>query len=102
MVVSEMNSSTSKAKAIKQNIEDFLKNEASFEIINSRACFNSLGGGFLRLDTMGGGTDGYVVLEFAENKRDAKNNRFWDCDSYDVNFSNREDIIKQARSILLE
>ena len=101
MVVSEMKSSTSKAKAIKQNIEDYLKNEAPYEIINSRACFNSLGGGFLRLDTMGG-ADGYVVLEFAENKRDAKNNRFWDCDSYNVNFSNREDIIKQARSILLE
>lgn len=102
MVVSEMNNNISKAKVLKQNIEEYLKNEVSFEIINSKACFNALGGGFLRLDTMGGGTDGYVVLEFAENKRDAKNNRFWDCDSYDVNFNNKEDIIKEARSILLE
>lgn len=66
-------------KKLKQMIENVLAQEKKYEIINGRMCFGTLLGGYIRLDTIGGDHN-CIVIEFAENKRDARNNRFEDGD----------------------
>ena len=66
-------------KKLKQMIENVLAQEKKYEIINGRMCFGTLLGGYIRLDTIGGDYN-CIVIEFAENKRDARNNRFEDGD----------------------
>ena len=70
-------------KIIRKNIEDRLKKENEYFEMNERPCFKTASGGFLRLDTLGGSHDS-IVIEYADNKREAGNNRFEDGDVFDI------------------
>ena len=66
-------------KAIKQIIERELATVNRYEIIEGKKCFKTSSNGYIRLDTLG---DDYncIVIEFAENRKEAMNNRFEDGD----------------------
>jgi hypothetical protein len=67
------------AKEIKEKLENRLKAEIKSEVIAERVCFKTLDGGYLRLDTIGADYN-CVVIEYARDRRDAKNNVFEDGD----------------------
>lgn len=81
----------------KENIESELKSSEKYEIINGRVCFLTKTNGYLRLDTISGKKD-CIVIEFAENKEEALNNRFEDGDTFA--FSDAERIIQVMREEL--
>ncbi len=66
-------------KEIKQIIERELAKENRYEIIKGEMCFKTSTNGYIRLDTIGGDYN-CIVIEFAENKKEAMNNRFEDGD----------------------
>ena len=66
-------------KEIKQIIERELVKGNQHEIIKGEMCFKTSTDGYIRLDTIGGDYN-CIVIEFAENKKEAMNNRFEDGD----------------------
>ena len=64
-------------KEIKQIIERELVKGNQHEIIKGEMCFKTSTDGYIRLDTIGGDYN-CIVIEFAENKKEAMNNRFED------------------------
>ena len=66
-------------REIKQIIERELAKENRYEIIKGEMCFKTSTDGYIRLDTIGGDYN-CIVIEFAENKKEATNNRFEDGD----------------------
>lgn len=81
----------------KNNIESELKRSEKYEIINGRVCFVTRTNGYLRLDTISGKKD-CIVIEFAEDKEEALNNRFEDGDTFA--FTDAERIIQVMREEL--
>lgn len=80
---------------IKNDLENKLKKGQRFKDINGRVCFITLSGGFLRLDTIGGADDS-IVIEFAENEREANNNRFEDDDIFDIREYSEDAVFKMV------
>ena len=72
---------TERRKVLKKEIEKELMKTIPFEYLNEHICFNTKtpSGGYIRLDTIGGDMN-CIVVEFAENKKEAENNRFEDGD----------------------
>ena len=68
---------------VKKEVEDILKRDKEYRIIQGRPCYLTKEKGFVRLDTIGGGTD-CIVVEFAENEEEACNNRFEDGDLFPI------------------
>lgn len=66
-------------EAMKNKIEKRIAEEKNPTIVENRVCFKTVSGGFLRLDEIFGDS---IVIEFAENMREAKNNRFEDGDIF--------------------
>ena len=66
-------------REIKRIIERELVKENRYEIIKGEMCFKTSTNGYIRLDTIGGDYN-CIVIEFAENKKEAMNNRFEDGD----------------------
>ena len=64
---------------IKRKIENKISEKIQPTYIGNRTCFATLSGGFLRLDEIFGDS---IVIEFAENIKEAKNNRFQDGDIF--------------------
>lgn len=66
-------------EAMKNKIEKRIAEEKKPTLVENRVCFKTVSGGFLRLDGIFGDS---IVIEFAENMREAKNNRFEDGDIF--------------------
>lgn len=66
-------------EAMKNKIEKRIAEEKKPTLVENRVCFKTVSGGFLRLDEIFGDS---MVIEFAENMREAKNNRFEDGDIF--------------------
>nr|DAW79256.1 MAG TPA: hypothetical protein [Caudoviricetes sp.] len=66
-------------EAMKNKIEKRIAEEKKPTLVENRVCFKTVSGGFLRLDEIFGDS---IVIEFAENMREAKNNRFEDGDIF--------------------
>lgn len=83
-------------KKIRQTIEEKIMRDTPYETFNGKLCFKTSSDGYVRLDTIG---DDYncIVIEFAENKSEAKNNRFEDGDLFDVDEFSLEEIEKIVR-----
>ena len=85
-------------KEIKTSIEEKLRWEYPCFVLDGRPTFRTSSGGYIRLDTLGGADNG-IIIEWAENLEEAKNNRFEDDDLFPVDaFSDDEitDGIKRA------
>lgn len=83
-------------KIIRQTIEEKIMRDTPYETYNGKICFKTSSNGYVRLDTIG---DDYncIVIEYAENKSEAKNNRFEDGDLFDVDEFLLEEIEKIVR-----
>ena len=66
-------------EAMKNKIEKRIAEEKKPTLVENRVCFKTVSGGCLRLDDIFGDS---IVIEFAENMREAKNNRFEDGDIF--------------------
>ena len=88
-------------KKIRKIIEEKIKEDNPYEIIDEKACFKTSSGGYVRLDTIGDDYD-CIVIEFAENKNEAKNNRFEDGDLLDVSTTAIEEIEKIVRLQIID
>ena len=88
-------------KRIRQTIEEKIMKDNQYELLNGKTCFKTMSDGYVRLDTIG---DDYncIVIEFAENKREAKNNRFEDGDLLDVGEFSLEEIEKIVRQQIID
>lgn len=88
-------------KILKSNIERRLQETEKSEDIGGRVCFKVASGGYLRLDTIG---DDYncLVIEFAENKRDAKNNVFEDGDLLYAEEMSEDEMVEKVKKELRE
>lgn len=88
-------------KKIRQTIEEKIMKDNPYELLNGKTCFKTSSNGYVRLDTIG---DDYncVVIEFAENKSEAKNNRFEDGDLFDVDEFSIEEIEKIVRQQIID
>ncbi len=66
-------------KKIKEFLEEKLKKEFGSADVNGFTCFVTSSNGYIKLDTIGG-EDNCIVIEFAENAKEAHKNRFEDGD----------------------
>lgn len=83
-------------EATKSEIKKRIAEKKNPALIEDRTCFETASGGFLRLDVIFGDS---IVIEFAENLKEAKNNRFEDGDIFSLEEYNEDelvDIIEQA------
>lgn len=87
------------AKKVKERIENRLKKEEKYEEINGRNCFRTKDGGYVRLDTIGGQYN-CVVIEYAENRRDAENNVFEDGDLLIAEEIDEAEMVKKIKGEL--
>lgn len=78
-------------ETIKRQIENKIAQKKQPTYIENRACFKTLSSGFLRLDIIYGDS---IVIEFAENIKEAKNNRFEDGDIFPVEEYDEEKLYK--------
>ena len=78
---------------VKKEIEAIIKKNKEYRMIQGRPCFLTKGKGFIRLDTIGGGTD-CIVVEFAENEEEANNNRLEDGDLFPI-YEGKDHIAKE-------
>lgn len=69
-------------ETMKSEIEQRIAEQKNSDLIENRVCFKTTSGGFLRLDEIFGDS---IVIEFAENMKEAKNNRFEDGDIFLLN-----------------
>lgn len=76
---------------IKKQIENKIAEKKRPTRIGNRICFATLSGGFLRLDEIYGDC---IVIEFAENIKEARNNRFEDGDIFSVKEYGEENLCK--------
>ncbi len=83
-------------EAMKDEIEKKIAEKDRPAVIENRVCFETASGGFLRLDAIFGDS---IVIEFAENLKEARNNRFEDGDIFSLEEYNEDelvDIVKRA------
>lgn len=81
---------------MRNEIEKRIAKKENPALIENRACFETASGGFLRLDVIFGNS---IVIEYAENLKEAKNNRFEDGDIFSTEEYNEDklvDIIERA------
>ena len=82
-------------KSVKKIIESELIKKNEYEVIDGRACFKTSSGGYIRLDTIGDNFN-CVVIEFAETRKEAENNRFEDGDLLGVDTFSDDDMLKMV------
>ena len=83
-------------ETMKDKIEKRIAEKQNPVFIEKRECFKTASEGYLRLDTIFGDS---IVIEFAENLKEAKNNRFEDGDIFSLVEYNEDelvDIVEQA------
>ena len=80
-------------KRIKTSLENRLKEEMKNVEINGRICFATSSGGYIRLDTIGD-EHNCIVIEYADDKRDANNNVFEDGDLLYINEMTEEEMLE--------
>lgn len=83
-------------ETIKDKIEKKISPKKNSIFLKKRECFKTISGGFLRLDTIFGDS---IVIEFAENMKEAENNRFEDGDIFSLKEYNEDeltDIVEHA------
>ena len=78
-------------EVIKKQIEKKIAEKKQPTVIGDRTCFETLSGGFLRLDEIYGDS---IVIEFAENIKEARNNRFEDGDIFPAEEYDEENLCK--------
>ncbi len=89
---------TKNAKQIKTNLENELMKAYEYEILDKELAFEALDGSFVRLDILGDN----IIIEWAENKEEAKNNRFEDGDWFGIHEYNTGEILQAVFEILEE
>lgn len=77
-------------EAMKNKIEKRIAEEKKPTLVENRVCFKTVSGGFLRLDGIFGDS---IVIEFAENMREAKNNRFEDGDIFSLKEYSEDELV---------
>lgn len=77
-------------EAMKNKIEKRIAEEKKPTLVENRVCFETVSGGFLRLDGIFGDS---IVIEFAENMREAKNNRFEDGDIFSLKEYSEDELV---------
>lgn len=82
-------------KSVKKIIESELIKKNEYEVIDGRVCFKTSSGGYIRLDTIGDNFN-CVVIEFAETRKEAENNRFEDGDLLGVDAFSDDDMLKMV------
>lgn len=76
-------------KPMKDKIEKRIAEKQLPVFIGNRACFKTVSGGFLRLDVIFGDS---IVIEFAENMKEAEKNRFEDGDIFSLEEYTEEEL----------
>ena len=74
---------------MKDKIEKIIAEKQNPVFIEKRACFKTASEGYLRLDTIFGDS---IVIEFAENTKEAENNRFEDGDIFSLEEYREEEL----------
>lgn len=84
-------------ETMKDKIEKRIAEKQNPVFIENRACFKTASEGYLRLDTIFGDS---IVIEFAENMKEAENNRFEDGDIFPVNEFNEEELVNIVKEAI--
>lgn len=82
-------------KKRKENIENRLRETKQYILIEGKMCFIAKDGGFIRLDTIGDDQN-CIVIEYAENEKDARNNVFEDGDLLYMNELSEDEMVKEV------
>lgn len=84
-------------ETMKDKIEKRIAEKQWPIVIENRACFLTASEGLLRLDVIFGDS---IVIEFAENMKEAENNRFEDGDIFPLKKYTEEELINIVREAI--
>ena len=84
-------------ETMKDKIEKRIAVKKNVVFIENRACFKTATGGFLRLDAIFGDS---IVIEFAEDMKEAKNNRFEDGDIFPLKEYDEEELVNIVKAAI--